>query len=178
MDKQIDLEDSIKEIKMENNINDLRQSQESAEKKQINKVKKGEASSVKQHETHQRYRVQFDFGYKGSKGKKMDPTSKTVPDMNLTIRQLLENHTRGKTNEVQVKQPLYFEVDIPTITDITDVDNYRNQLKTQLDKVNAFIKEDEEKSKNEAEAEKQTKLFEEMKREEKLQGNKETIVEK
>jgi len=95
-----------------------------------------------------RYRVQFDFGYRGSQGKQMSPDSDTVPEMSLTVRQLLENHTRGKDSNVEVRQPLYFDVPVPTITDITDVENYRKQLEETLRQTNEFIKKDKENAKS------------------------------
>jgi hypothetical protein len=101
----------------------------------------GAASSLKEGETHHRYRVQFDISYKGTPGKKMDDSSITVPAMSLTVRQLLENHTRGKDNNVHVKQPLYFDVPIPTIEDITDVEEYRSMLKETLEKTDQWLKD-------------------------------------
>lgn len=88
------------------------------------------------------FRIQFNFEYKGDKGKKLDPKSNTVPDMSLTVRQLLQNHTRGIDNKVQEKQPLYFDIEVPTIKDITDVKVYRDLLKEQLEQTNKFIKDD------------------------------------
>lgn len=40
-------------------------------------------------------RKQFNPSYKGTPGPESDPTQVTVPDQNLTIRQLLDNHSRG-----------------------------------------------------------------------------------
>ena len=68
----------------------------------------------------------------------MDKTSETVPDMSITVRQLLENHSRGKESTVEVRKPLYFEVPIPTINDITDVNAYREQLNQALKKTDVY----------------------------------------
>jgi hypothetical protein len=86
-----------------------------------------------------RYRVQFDFTYKGAPGKKMSDEIVTQPDMTLTVRQLLENHTRGIDSGVQEKAPFYFDVEVPTITDITDVHEYRDYLNERIQQVNEFI---------------------------------------
>ena len=83
-------------------------------------TKKKQSSEVKIN----RYRIQFDLGYKevkGSPGKEMSQEKITQPDMSLTVRQLLENHTRGKDSNVQHREPLYFDIEIPQISDMTDV---------------------------------------------------------
>src|SRR5690606_32997107 len=97
-----------------------------------------------------RIRVQFDLEYKGDVGKQMNQDGDTVPDMSLTIRQLLQNHSRGQQGQVVEHEPLYFETEIPTIYDITDVAKYRSQLEDRLKEVKNFIKNEQK----EAEAEK------------------------
>ena len=103
------------------------------------KTKTGQKSSVKVGEIQRRIRVQFDINYSPSKGKIIGGDSETIPDMNLTVRQLLENHTRGKTGEVEVRQPVYFEREIPTINDLTDVDDYNTWLKEEQVRVQDFV---------------------------------------
>lgn len=90
-----------------------------------------------------RIRVQFDLEYNGTTGKIMDENSKTVPDFNLSVRQLIENHTRGHDNKAIVKQPLYFEMEVPTMYDITDVALYREKLEQQVLDVKQFLKEEQ-----------------------------------
>lgn len=98
-----------------------------------------------------RFRVQFDFTYTGLDNLDMTSgESETVPDMNLTVRQLLENHTRGIDGNVQAKTPHYFETEVPTFKDLTDVDEYKEHLQHQLTQVEQFI-EDERKQQEEAE---------------------------
>lgn len=113
------------------------------EKSHTNTLGNGEA----QKDIKKRFiRLQFDIQYAGHPGKEMDPNSATVPDMHMTVKQLLENHSRGIDSKVEVRQPIYFETEIPTITDITDVGNYRESLENRLKEVNNFIaKEREEK---------------------------------
>lgn len=101
-----------------------------------------------------RFAVQFDVAYGGVYVKK-DGVSQTVPDMNLTVRQLLKNHTRGLSNDRHIKDPLYFDIQIPKIQDITDVDEYRSYLKTMLRSTEEFLaaekkKKEEEEQKEEA----------------------------
>ena len=71
--------------------------------------------------------------------------------MTLTVRQLLENHTRGVNGETQVKQPLYFELPIPVINDMTDVEEYKKNLQEQIKSVNEFIKKEQTDAKAAAE---------------------------
>lgn len=94
--------------------------------------------TFKEGQTRKRYRVQFDIGYSGSPGKSMDPDSDTIPDLNLTVRQLLENHTRGKGNDVEVRQPLYMEFPIPDLKDMTDVEEYKAKVQEQLERISQF----------------------------------------
>lgn len=128
-------------------------------------------ADIKKEETQRRYRIQFDIGYRGAKGKTIDSNSLTQPDMSLTIRQLLEDHTRGKTNEVQIRQPLYFDMEIPQINDITDVDNFRQQLEDQLKNVNQFIETDKKKQRDEAEAKSKADQLARMQKEEPPETN-------
>lgn len=87
-----------------------------------------------------RLRVQFDITYKGHPGKRFEGDSMTEPDMTLTLGQLLERHSRGK--DIPMQDPVYFEMEVPTFSDITDVERYREQLQRRLDETNEFIKAD------------------------------------
>lgn len=118
-----------------------------------------------------RFKVQFDVGFTPPKEKFKNETD-TVPDMNLTVRQLFQMHTRGTDGNLQTREPLYFDHVIPTINDITDVDRYREMLQHQITEVDAFLKEEHEKfneqekaRKAEAKAKQQEqKEFEEFKK--------------
>ena len=96
-----------------------------------------------------RFRIQFDFDYTGAEHRQMSDEVVTQPDMSLTVRQLLENHTRGLDSNVQHKEPLYFDVPVPVITDITDVYEYRQSLEKRIAQVQDFIQQelDEEEQK-------------------------------
>lgn len=149
-------------------------------KKQPKERKKytGPAKFIKEGHTLKRFSVQFDIFYGGSPGKNMDPESLTVPDMNLTIRQLMENHTRGKGNTVAVKQPVYFDYTIPQIKDITDIHEFKKQLEDQLNNVEEFIQNDlkkgadkkEKEAAEKAEKEKEMEMYDEFKKNAKKGG--------
>lgn len=96
-----------------------------------------------------RLRFQFDLTYHGHPGKKPEGESDTEPDMTLTLGQLLERHSRG--GHVPMQDPVYFEMEIPTIKDITDVEQYKDQLELRLQQVKLFIQNE----KDQKEAEKQ-----------------------
>lgn len=104
---------------------------------------------IKKGEIKHRVRIQFDVGYQGHPGKTMDNESVTIPDMNLTVRQLLENHTRGVGSDVNVRQPLYLEFPIPTIKDMTDVEEYKRVVADQLQKIETWQQENKETEENE-----------------------------
>lgn len=88
----------------------------------------------------QRIRLQFDIEYNGSQGENFEGESLTVPDMNLSVKQLLENHTRMHDGSVKHHTPMYFETEVPVFTDFTDVEKYREQLQERLNQTNEFIK--------------------------------------
>lgn len=100
-----------------------------------------------------RFQIQFDFDYVPSSGKTMSNENIVVPDLNLTVRQLLQNHTRGINGGENVRQPLYFDFPIPNVRDITDVMEYKKFLNERMEQVNQFMKEmEEEDTKTEEEA--------------------------
>lgn len=105
------------------------------------------AEKLEPGESANRYRIQFDFGYKGTPGKKVKEGSDTIPDLSLTIRQLLENHTRGMDGNVQVRKPIYLDTPVPNIQDITEVMAYRDKLNEMIEKTNEFIKKEREAKK-------------------------------
>ena len=79
------------------------------------------------------------------KGKKMDKTLNTIPDQTKTIRELLDNHSRGIPLGVNNQKGEYFDTPIPTFTDITDVMEYKYQLKEKEKEINKLISEEKEK---------------------------------
>lgn len=109
-----------------------------------NKSEKTQQEPTTQQFTGRKFRIQFDFNYEPAKGELNTMPSKAVPDMSLTVRQLLENHTRGHNNEVVAKEPIYFETEIPTITDLTDIQLYREGLQRRLKEVEETIQKEKE----------------------------------
>jgi hypothetical protein len=93
-----------------------------------------------------RFKTQFNPNYNGIEGSVQDPISLTVPDMSLTIRELVANHSRGIIPEINQPNPEYFETEIPTIRDLTDLDALREANKAWKDEIDQEIKETQEKA--------------------------------
>ena len=75
-----------------------------------------------------KFRTQFDDSYQGSPGSKQSSDSQTVPDMGISLRQLLINHSRGLPSNVFMREGHYFDTEIPQIDDLTDIRDARADL--------------------------------------------------
>jgi len=92
-----------------------------------------------------RIRVQFDIEYKGTPGDVNKEKSLTVPDMNLTVRQMLDNYTRtGDPGPLSINEPMYFDMEIPTFEDFADVQAHREFLERQLEAAEEWIKNNQD----------------------------------
>lgn len=69
--------------------------------------------------------------YKGSETEVNTLPSKTQPDMTLSMRELLVNHTRNLGLPGTVYEPMYYDVEIPQMDDITDIEEYRQFLQDE-----------------------------------------------
>lgn len=78
---------------------------------------------------------QYDPSYKGGSqvnGETSDQPSKTLPDQTISLRKLLQNHTRGIPSPgMKQLQGQYFETEIPVINDLVDIQEYREELKAK-----------------------------------------------
>lgn len=54
--------------------------------------------------------------------------------MHLTVRQLLENHTRGMSYEELERQGMYLDEEVPTIHDLTDLQELKRANNEKLQK--------------------------------------------
>ena len=68
------------------------------------------------------------YNHNHSQGKKMDQVGLAVPDQNLSIRELLDKHSRGLPLGVTQKQGEYFDTEIPVFTDLTDIPQFKKDL--------------------------------------------------
>lgn len=89
-------------------------------------------------------RKQFTPKYKGTPGPKCDQTQVTVPDQNLTIRQLLDNHSRGLPMGAAALRAEFFDTEIPVIQDLTDIPKYKKSLQKKEKALKAKLKAEKE----------------------------------
>lgn len=91
------------------------------------------------------------------KGESNTLPSMTQPDMSLTVKQLLTNHTRNLHTQIVPKQEAYFDMEIPRFDDITEAEAWKQSL---IDRA-AAIDEEVVRIQKEKEEEKRLKLEEE-----------------
>lgn len=85
--------------------------------------------------------LQFQMNYGG---KSVDRSGKKVthPDMSLTVRQLLVNHSRQAYVDAEnANTAFYFDTEVPVIRDVTDVFEYRTHLQNQMNAVNKWLED-------------------------------------
>ena len=80
------------------------------------------------------------------KGKKMSDELHTLPDQTLTIRNLLDNHTRGIPLGVNTRVGEYFDTEIPRFDDLTDMVEYKRQLMEKNKEINKLIREEKKEA--------------------------------
>lgn len=81
-------------------------------------------------------------GYKKDMGKTM-----TLPDQSLTIRELLEKHSRGVALGVPQVKGEYFDIEVPRYDDLTDMLNHKKALDQQRKDLLAQIKKEKAEKK-------------------------------
>lgn len=76
------------------------------------------------------------------KFKEIDSISQTIPDQTKTIRELLDNHSRGIPSGVSELEGEYFNEPIPVFTDITEMVEYKRQLMEKNKEIQAIIRQE------------------------------------
>lgn len=106
-----------------------------------------------------KFRRQYDPSYKGSPSKIEFGPSLTEPDLNLSVKQLMERHTRGVGPYVEPKNEYYEEDiggEIPVIRDFVDIEDYKEELKEKAKSLEAKLQKERDeriaKQKKDAEA--------------------------
>lgn len=84
---------------------------------------------------------QFTDNYK-NEGKIMDQTIHTQPDMTMSIRDLLDRHSRGLPLTTNERQGEYFDTEIPRFDDLTDMLKYKQELMDRNKDINKIIKDE------------------------------------
>lgn len=76
--------------------------------------------------------------------------SMTIPDDHLTIRQLLDKHSRGEAiNQHIYDQDAYFGTEIPVVQDLTDLEDYSASLKQRHEELEKTIEFSKQQKKQE-----------------------------
>lgn len=82
-----------------------------------------------------RFRKKYDVSYRGTRYKNNYGKSQTVPDMNLSVRQLMTNHTRGVLDVQSKEEMFYGDLEIPVIKDLSELTDLKEQNEEQKRKI-------------------------------------------
>ena len=90
------------------------------------------------------FRTQFkDYN---ETGKTMDQELITQPDQNMSIRELLDKHSRGLPITAVEQKGEYFETEIPRFDDLTDMMEYKKMLSIKHKQLNKQIKKEQDEA--------------------------------
>ena len=82
--------------------------------------------------------------YQSSGAKKKMGKSMTVPDQNLTVKELLDRHSRGVSLGAPKLEGEYFDTEVPRFQDLTEMFDYKANLeKKRAEVMEAIMKEEE-----------------------------------
>lgn len=87
-------------------------------------------------------RKQFTAGYEGTPGPSPEQTLVTQPDMTMSIRDLLDRHSRGLPLTTNERKGEYFDTEIPRFYDLTDMLKYKQELMDRNKSINKLIKDE------------------------------------
>ena len=88
------------------------------------------------------FRTQYNTP--ASAGKIMDSTILTQPDQNMSIKDLLDRHSRGLPLGATQQQGEYFDTEIPRFDDILDAVEYKKSLQQKQKDLETKIKADQQ----------------------------------
>lgn len=83
----------------------------------------------------------------------MDQTVNTIPDQNLSIRQLLDRHSRGLPLGASQNQGEYFDTEIPRFDDLVDMMQHKKNLVQEHKDLTKKIEKEQTAQKQKATAE-------------------------
>lgn len=75
----------------------------------------------------------------------VDKETLTVPDQTLTIKELLDRHSRGLPLGVTQQKGEYFDVEIPNFQDLTEMIEWKKGLMETNKELNSLIREQQKK---------------------------------
>lgn len=83
---------------------------------------------------------------------KEDYESATVPDLNMSVGELLKRHSRG--GGLPVRDPKYFGVELPRLKDLTEVQEWKISMRERMKEIEQLAKQEiDEKNREREEAE-------------------------
>lgn len=115
-------------------------------------------------QTRYTLKSQFMPVYELDPGEINNEKSQTWPDMSISLSQLVLNHTRGITTDIQGKQEMYFDEEIPIVQDLTDLDAIRERNAELLATYNEEQKIASLKASKEAEQKRKQSIIDEYER--------------
>ena len=71
----------------------------------------------------------------------------TQPDMTMSIRDLLDRHSRGLPLTTNQRTGEYFDTEIPRFYDLTDMLKYKQELMDRNKSINNLIKDEKKAAK-------------------------------
>lgn len=89
-------------------------------------------------------KTQFSPNYTGRKADIQGGISQTVPDQSLSIRQLLDQHSRGIGIKQNAAEAQYFNDEIPVFLDMTDREAYRDALLDRHKEITDQLKKEQD----------------------------------
>lgn len=99
---------------------------------------------------------QTAFDYIPTEGEINEEPSMTVPDMALSVKDLLMNHVRGANSDLIEMEGHFFDMEIPVFEDLTDIQAYKEELERKKQEIEANIRaERDELTKDEREYQKE-----------------------
>lgn len=73
----------------------------------------------------------------------VDSSTQTVPDQTLSIRDLLDRHSRGLPLGASNRQGHFFDTEIPRFNDITEMIQWKKDLMNQNKELNKMIRKEQ-----------------------------------
>ena len=85
-------------------------------------------------------------------GKIMDASILTLPDQNLSIRELLDKHSRGIPLGVTENKGEYFDTEIPKAMDLLDIPKFKKDIQAREKLLTQQIQQEQKAAAEAAEA--------------------------
>ena len=102
---------------------------------------------MKKRTTTKKLMFRTQYNSPAAAGKIMDSTLLTQPDQNMSIKDLLDRHSRGLPLGATQQKGEYFDTEIPRFDDILDAVEYKKTLQRKQQELESKIKADQQAAK-------------------------------